>query len=180
MMKWLKPQDLVSEADIDRGLRMLLYDGLAVQVMGILTGGAFLVAFELMLGASNKVIGLLAAVVGAWWRRSKTDGEGVSNTDPSPRHRAPAAAMSQTGRWPTRGPTVSQLSGKRPTDPATTTSAGWTRPGLSTTARWLAIDRRTRQPSHHHDFGRLLKATPDCEPTDSGTDRQPIRQPWAI
>ena len=62
MLGWLKPQDSVSDADVDRGLRMLLYDGLTVQVMGVLTGGAFLVAFALMLGASNKVIGLLAAV----------------------------------------------------------------------------------------------------------------------
>jgi hypothetical protein len=30
--------------------------------MGALTGGAFLVAFALSIGASNKVIGLLAAI----------------------------------------------------------------------------------------------------------------------
>ncbi|MDY6843900.1 MAG: MFS transporter [Thermodesulfobacteriota bacterium] len=41
---------------------MLLYDGVCSQVMGVLTGGAFLVAFALMLGASNKVIGLIAAL----------------------------------------------------------------------------------------------------------------------
>ncbi|MDT8301667.1 MAG: MFS transporter, partial [Sedimentisphaerales bacterium] len=37
-------------------------DGIASQSMGILTGGAFLVAFAVKLGASNFVIGLLAAI----------------------------------------------------------------------------------------------------------------------
>jgi MFS family permease len=41
---------------------MLLFDGVCSQIMGVLTGGAFLVAFALMLGASNAFIGLIAAV----------------------------------------------------------------------------------------------------------------------
>lgn len=41
---------------------MLLYDGVCSQIMGALTGGAFLVAFALLLGASNVVIGVLAAI----------------------------------------------------------------------------------------------------------------------
>ncbi len=41
---------------------MLLFDGVSSQVMGALTGGALLVGFALLLGASNKVIGLIAAV----------------------------------------------------------------------------------------------------------------------
>ncbi|MGH9392309.1 MAG: MFS transporter [Vicinamibacteria bacterium] len=41
---------------------MLLFDGACTQVMGALTGGAFLVAFALLLGASNTTIGLLAAI----------------------------------------------------------------------------------------------------------------------
>ena len=41
---------------------MLMYDGVCSQVMGVLTGGAFLVAFALLLGASNFVIGLIAAL----------------------------------------------------------------------------------------------------------------------
>ncbi len=41
---------------------MLLYDGMCSQVMGVFTGGAFLIAFALLLGASNTVIGLVAAI----------------------------------------------------------------------------------------------------------------------
>lgn len=48
--------------DRDPGLRLLLLDGVSSQVMGALTGGALLVSFALLLGASNKVIGLIAAV----------------------------------------------------------------------------------------------------------------------
>ena len=62
MIEWLRPQDQVAEPDVDRGLKMLLIDGMCSQVMGVLTGGAFLVAFAMLLGASNTVIGLFAAV----------------------------------------------------------------------------------------------------------------------
>lgn len=55
-------KDDISEADLHHGLKMLLLDGVNAQMMGVLTGGAFLVAFALLLGASNVVIGLLAAV----------------------------------------------------------------------------------------------------------------------
>ncbi len=41
---------------------MLLYDGACTQVMGVLAGGAFLVAFALHLGASPMMIGLIAAL----------------------------------------------------------------------------------------------------------------------
>jgi hypothetical protein len=54
--------DRVGESDVQQGLRSLLYDGVCSQMMGTFTGGAFLVAFALLLGASNTVIGLLAAV----------------------------------------------------------------------------------------------------------------------
>ena len=50
------------EADLNRGLRLLVYDGMCSQVMLILTTGSFLVAFALLLGASNRTIGLIAAV----------------------------------------------------------------------------------------------------------------------
>ncbi|MGB2984905.1 MAG: MFS transporter [Phycisphaerae bacterium] len=62
MFTWLKPKETVSEAETEQGLRALLLDGVCSQVMGAFTGGAFLVAFALLLGASNFVIGLLAAV----------------------------------------------------------------------------------------------------------------------
>ena len=58
----LKPQDTVTTRDVRSGLGMLLVDGVLAQTMGVLTGGAFLVAFALLLGASNTVIGLLAAL----------------------------------------------------------------------------------------------------------------------
>lgn len=60
-MHWIKPRDSIGDADVNLGLRMLFYDGICSQVMGVFTGGAFLVAFALLLGASNTVIGLIAA-----------------------------------------------------------------------------------------------------------------------
>ena len=61
-LSWLQPTDDLDEAQRDRGLRLLTLDGMSTQVMGALTGGALLVAFALMLGASLTVIGLIAAV----------------------------------------------------------------------------------------------------------------------
>lgn len=55
-------KDTLSEEDLQRGLRSVIKDGLTTQMMGTLTGGVFLVAFALKLGASNLVIGLLAAI----------------------------------------------------------------------------------------------------------------------
>jgi MFS family permease len=51
-----------NETDVSYGLRALLYDSVCSQIMDTLTGGAFLVAFALLLGASNTVVGLLAAI----------------------------------------------------------------------------------------------------------------------
>ena len=48
--------------EVRLGLRYLIKDGLAAQIMLTLTSGVFLVAFALNLGASNFVIGLLAAI----------------------------------------------------------------------------------------------------------------------
>ncbi len=64
-MGWLprlSPVDTVDEAELNRGLRSLIRDGVCSQCMGMLTGGAFLVAYALALGASNTIIGLLAAL----------------------------------------------------------------------------------------------------------------------
>jgi MFS family permease len=58
----LRPQESVSEADVSKGLSMLLIDGMCAQLMAVFTSGAFLVAFALLLGASNTIIGLLAAL----------------------------------------------------------------------------------------------------------------------
>ncbi len=59
---WLEPDDTLTEEQVNCGLRYVIKDGVASQAMGILTGGAFLVAFAVKLGASNLVIGLLAAI----------------------------------------------------------------------------------------------------------------------
>ncbi|HAI14273.1 MAG TPA: MFS transporter, partial [Phycisphaerales bacterium] len=62
MINWLKSQETITEKQVKSGLRSLVIDGMCSQVMGVFTGGAFLVAFALLLGASNKTIGLLAAI----------------------------------------------------------------------------------------------------------------------
>lgn len=61
-MAWLSPRDTLEENEIERGLQSLIRDGLASQAMAVLTGGVFLVAIACNLGASNLVIGLLAAI----------------------------------------------------------------------------------------------------------------------
>jgi len=58
----LLPADRIASAEVARGLRMLLLDGVCSQTMLVLSGGAFLVAYAILLGASNKVIGLLFAI----------------------------------------------------------------------------------------------------------------------
>lgn len=57
----LKPQATVDDKDLERGLRSLMIDGTASTIMGSLTGGAFLVTYALLLGASNLAIGFIAA-----------------------------------------------------------------------------------------------------------------------
>jgi MFS family permease len=59
---WFKTEETLTEEQIQSGLSYIIKDGIASQSMGILTGGAFLVAFAVKLGASNFVIGLLAAI----------------------------------------------------------------------------------------------------------------------
>jgi MFS family permease len=55
-------KDTLTEEELEKGLHQVVKDGLTSQAMVTLTGGAFLVAFALKLGASNLVIGLLAAI----------------------------------------------------------------------------------------------------------------------
>ena len=52
----------LSDSEVKKGLRNVIRDGLATQVMSTLTGSVFLVAFALALGASDLVIGLLATI----------------------------------------------------------------------------------------------------------------------
>src|SRR5690606_22289563 len=58
----LKPQKELTDEDLNRGLKMVIWDGLASEVVVSLTGGAFLVAMALLLGANNVQIGLLASL----------------------------------------------------------------------------------------------------------------------
>ena len=57
-----KTEETLNENQIQFALKNIIRDGVASQAMGILTGGAFLIAFAVKLGASNFVIGLLAAI----------------------------------------------------------------------------------------------------------------------
>ncbi|MCK9581573.1 MAG: MFS transporter [Methanoregula sp.] len=58
----LDPKETLNEDEIKTGLSYIIRDGLATQAMVTLTSGIFLVAYGLQLGASNTVIGLLAAI----------------------------------------------------------------------------------------------------------------------
>ena len=59
---WLPPVDRVAEDELDAALSHLVRDGVYAQALGALTGGVLLVGYGLALGASNLVIGLLAAI----------------------------------------------------------------------------------------------------------------------
>jgi MFS family permease len=58
----LAVKESLTAEETESGLKQVVKDGLASQAMVTLTGGAFLVAFALKLGASNVAIGLLAAI----------------------------------------------------------------------------------------------------------------------
>lgn len=56
------PYTTIPKAEQERGLSYIIFDGLFTHAFVTLTGGIFLVAYALDLGASNLVIGLLAAI----------------------------------------------------------------------------------------------------------------------
>jgi MFS family permease len=58
----LTPKSTLTEQEVKTGLKYVIGDGLATEAMTTLTGGAFMVAFALLLGANNFQIGLLAAL----------------------------------------------------------------------------------------------------------------------
>ena len=58
----LKPQKVLTEKEIQKGLKIVIWDGLTTEIMTSFTGGAFLTAMALLLGANNVQIGLLAAL----------------------------------------------------------------------------------------------------------------------
>lgn len=55
-------KDTLTEEEVQSGLSSVIKDGITTQVMGTLSGGIFLVGLALKLGASNFLIGLLAAI----------------------------------------------------------------------------------------------------------------------
>ncbi|NQS88767.1 MFS transporter [Patescibacteria group bacterium] len=56
-----KVRNQLLPAEREKGSKYVLYDGMMFQTMFNLSSGAFIIAFGLLLGASNLVIGLLAA-----------------------------------------------------------------------------------------------------------------------
>jgi MFS family permease len=58
----LRPKAVLTEEEVQKGLKLVIGDGLATEAMTALTGGTFLVAMALLMGASNFQIGLLAAL----------------------------------------------------------------------------------------------------------------------
>jgi len=59
---WFKVKDILTEHEIEYGMKAVIRDGMASTAMTTFTGGVFLTAFALNLGASNYIIGLLAAI----------------------------------------------------------------------------------------------------------------------
>lgn len=58
----LKPSDQLSRRDTLRGLDLVIKEGLTAEAMITLTGGTFLTALAVLLGATNFQIGLIAAL----------------------------------------------------------------------------------------------------------------------
>ena len=61
-MNPLNPSPELSKDEVEQGLSLIIFDGLTTHAFITLTGGIFLIAFALELGASNLVIGLIAAI----------------------------------------------------------------------------------------------------------------------
>ena len=62
MFRSVPPQSSISDRELEGGMRALVLDGVFIQSHTVLTTGAFLIGFALALGASNSVIGVLAAL----------------------------------------------------------------------------------------------------------------------
>jgi len=58
----LQPRERLTQEEVQKGLNTVLQEGLTTEAMTTLTGGTFLVAFALLLGANNFQIGLLASL----------------------------------------------------------------------------------------------------------------------
>ncbi len=62
MSGWLRPVETFEEREVRTGLRMLLWDGAFGQMAFAFTLGPFMIAFAVLLGASNLVVGLIGAI----------------------------------------------------------------------------------------------------------------------
>lgn len=58
----LRPSESLSEAQVKSGLKSIIADGMFAEAMIALTGGTFLVAMALQMGASNFQLGILASM----------------------------------------------------------------------------------------------------------------------
>jgi MFS family permease len=58
----LRPQAEITAEKVEQGKRALIHDGAWANVVGALTSGVLLVGFALALGASDQIIGILAAI----------------------------------------------------------------------------------------------------------------------
>jgi len=58
----LKPKEYLTEAEVQKGLRKVIWDGLTAEAMTALTSGTFLVALALLIGANSFQIGILASL----------------------------------------------------------------------------------------------------------------------
>jgi MFS family permease len=61
-MMILRPTQTLTEADVRKGLKLVIVEGLTAEAMTSFTGGAFLTAMALLMGAENSQIGVLAAL----------------------------------------------------------------------------------------------------------------------
>ncbi|MDD1675149.1 MAG: MFS transporter [Methanomicrobiales archaeon] len=62
MIPSLVPKASLSPEEVRQGLNRVIGDGVTTHALLTLTGGIFIVAFALQMGASNTIIGLLAAI----------------------------------------------------------------------------------------------------------------------
>jgi len=60
-MAMFRPQLHLQKQEVDKGLKMVIIDGICSEVVVCLSSGVLLIAIALALGASNFQIGLLAA-----------------------------------------------------------------------------------------------------------------------
>ena len=62
MLSFLRPKETLDERDVNRGLRALTLQGTSGMGFDAITGGGFMAAYALALGANNAQIGILASL----------------------------------------------------------------------------------------------------------------------